>query len=213
MSALRDAERATIQPLQSVSGSATPSAAGDIEPTTAPVHPTTASPLSVRVEKEPRGAGPQQTPPVPFVAPQALHYDVKHDTPVVPQLTKEAELGLTEPGDLDVPTVHLEEAEATADQPSSPTPLIKGLELGPFEFAVPLPMDSRVKDDYDRTLDSEGRTIPKFLEMSDQEALSEPQVCFYCLCSTFLADSLAGKFYCVSHEKNDRPTWQHLHSS
>jgi hypothetical protein len=36
--------------------------------------------------------------------------------------------------------------------------------LGPSEFAVPLPMDSRVKDDYERILKDEAQSINEFLK-------------------------------------------------
>lgn len=49
--------------------------------------------------------------------------------------------------------------------------------LGPSEFAVTLPMDSRVKDDYERVLSDAAASIRQFFEsFQSNNQVSEPEV-------------------------------------
>ncbi|KAL1956833.1 hypothetical protein VTO42DRAFT_6783 [Malbranchea cinnamomea] len=181
---IRSQERAAVQPLQNLSGSATPSSAGDIEPTIAPSQSETVSPLSVRVDKESHAhqqtrPEPAQGSPVAFVAPQELHYNAEHAV-VAPDFSKEGEPDPTGPSGLELPVASQEEQEDTAGQATEVIetavfPEHGGVGLGPLEFAVPLPMDSRVKDDYDRTLNNEINVINRYLEMSEQETSTEAE--------------------------------------
>ncbi|KAL2811320.1 class II histone deacetylase complex subunits 2 and 3-domain-containing protein [Aspergillus granulosus] len=110
--------------------SATPSSVGDIEPSAPLSIPETVAPLSVRVDK-----------------------DTSHYSEPLKESTLES---LPEP----MPEAH----EIQTIQPSSLTISHReqvapgALHLGPSEFAVPLPMDSRVKDDYEEAL-KEGQHI------------------------------------------------------
>jgi len=56
-------------------------------------------------------------------------------------------------------TMHASGLSAGKDSDSQ----IDGIPLGPSEFAIPLSMDSRVKDDYDTTLAKEAKNIARFL--------------------------------------------------
>ncbi|WEW56121.1 hypothetical protein PRK78_001556 [Emydomyces testavorans] len=159
---LRAAERASIKPLQSLTESATPSSAGDIEPSAPPAAREGVSPLSVRHDKElPVRVEDDVDLQVPFVAPQALHYNP--DQPALlgeagARLTKTA--SLSPPAALELAAQQLDQEaakeEQTAEKPNR-------ISLGHYEFAIPLSMDSRVKDDYDRTLEEAGKSIRRFL--------------------------------------------------
>ncbi|KAL1970789.1 hypothetical protein VTN77DRAFT_2623 [Rasamsonia byssochlamydoides] len=127
-------------PFQTVSASATPSSAGDIEPSPAAPLPETALPLSVRVDKE----------PIPPDLSVGVHQPPA-DTTVSPPL-----LYAEQP---DVQTI--QPSALTFDQSESYPP--GSLRLGPSEFAITLPMDSRVKDDYVKALAQQARTIEQFL--------------------------------------------------
>jgi hypothetical protein len=122
-------ERNTLEP-QPIEPSATPSSVGDIEPSAPLSIPETVAPLSVRVDK---------------------------DTSHHPEPLKEPTL---EPLPDPVPEPH----EVQTIQPSALTITYQAqvtpgsLHLGPSEFAVPLPMDSRVKDDYEKVF-TEGQHI------------------------------------------------------
>lgn len=178
---LRAQERANIKPLHSVSASGTPSSAGDIDPSAPPEIPETVSPLAVRHDKElphHENSNPTEETPVPFVAPQALHYETPQpieDTTVLP----ESDLGLANRSDVvDNPPgteTQPEVDQSTLVSDESPHERRRGVLLGPYEFAVPLSMDSRVKDDYDKTLARESRAIAKYVEESssveDSDAL------------------------------------------
>ncbi|EEP79043.1 predicted protein [Uncinocarpus reesii 1704] len=162
MTYLRAAERASIKPLQSLTESETPSSAGDIEPSAPPTAAEGVIPLSVRHDKAPPARlGHETASPVPFVAPQALHYN-----PDQPALLGEAgvKLGTT---NLSTPTASLELAAQQLDHGASFEKRVmeehKGVSLGSFEFAIPLSMDSRVKDDYDNTLEEMSKNIRKFV--------------------------------------------------
>ena len=52
-----------------------------------------------------------------------------------------------------------------------------GIQLGPGEFAIPLPMDARIRDDYETTISKELKNIRMFLsEFSSEVKDSEPDV-------------------------------------
>ncbi|KAG2415864.1 hypothetical protein HFD88_007056 [Aspergillus terreus] len=117
--------------------SATPSSTGDIEPSVPVPIPETAAPLSVRVDR-----------------------DTTHPT-AHPEIVVQGEA----PGEAlqgDVQTIQPSALSfAHTEQPSPGS-----AHLGPAEFCVPLPMDSRVKDDYERVLTNESHTIRDFLNES-----------------------------------------------
>lgn len=170
LSRLRNKERAAVQPLQTLSGSATPSSAGDIEPTV-PSVPQAVSPLSIRVDKEPQTHHARHEPvhpsPVAFVAPQALHY-------TVPEFTQEPGAGLMGSSGLGLP---IPGHEDVASQPVPGATTLASLEvggpgMGPLEFAIPLPMDARIKDDYVKVLNGAAE-----LQKSDNDGSSESEVC------------------------------------
>ncbi|RDW93108.1 uncharacterized protein DSM5745_00430 [Aspergillus mulundensis] len=119
-------EKSTIETLQN-EASATPSSPGDIEASEPPPAPETVAPLSVRVDKEPP------------------HVDA------VRELVPETSLEETEAPTHISETVHtIHPSALTMDPIEKKVP--GSVDLGPSEFAVTLPMDSRVKDDYGRVL-------------------------------------------------------------
>ncbi|GAT27763.1 HDA1 complex subunit [Aspergillus luchuensis] len=115
--------------------SATPSSAGDIEPSVPISVPETTAPLSVRVDKEPT---------------HPKDVEVDQDTTIPP--VEPLEMG---------PPQTIQPSALSMHFAEEPTP--GSVHLGPSEFAVPLPMDSRVKDDYERVLTSESQSIRDFL--------------------------------------------------
>ncbi|KAL2366358.1 hypothetical protein RJZ56_000617 [Blastomyces dermatitidis] len=172
---IRAHERSLAGEPQSVSASVTPSSASDIEPS----HPAPArdavSPLNIRVDQEPHTHPPHvmtaAEPPPTFIAPQALHYNAEHPVTVAellaesqPNLAGEVELPEVSADIVAEPVAGFEATVASIEEVPEPQPV--GINLGPMEFAVPLSMDSRVKDDYDVTLSAESRTIGKFLAES-----------------------------------------------
>ncbi|PYI12238.1 HDA1 complex subunit [Aspergillus sclerotiicarbonarius CBS 121057] len=131
--------------------SATPSSAGDIEPSAPVSLPETAAPLSVRVDKEPTHHTDSEANP----------------TPTMPTV-EPVEMG---PPQHDVQTIH--PSALSVNYAEEPTP--GSVHLGPSEFAVPLPMDSRIKDDYERVLTSESQSIRDFLGMAATQSDPEQQ--------------------------------------
>lgn len=160
----REIANARIRPLQTVSGSATPSSAGDIEPTAPPNASEGLSPLSHRTTGGIGGIGHAQESPVPFVAPQALLYNVDHPS-TLPALAETNErkddegLGLPQPLE---PVTDISDAQAPAHGAGT-------VQLSPLEFAIPLSMDSRVKDDYDINLSNENKRIRRFIEITNPD--------------------------------------------
>ncbi|KAL3462561.1 class II histone deacetylase complex subunits 2 and 3-domain-containing protein [Aspergillus heterothallicus] len=116
-------EKSTVE-TQQPEPSATPSSVGDIEPSVPLSIPETVAPLSVRVDRN------------------TSHY-LEH--------LKEPNL---EPLSGTMPEAHefqtIQPSSLTISHQEQVTP--GSLHLGPSEFAVPLPMDSRVKDDYEEVL-------------------------------------------------------------
>jgi hypothetical protein len=116
--------------------SVTPSSAGDIEPSPPILIPEVTAPLSVRVDTED--------------ASEPTHAEGESSArPTEMGPPQQPILQTIQPSAL---TVSLQEQEI----PGS-------VQLGPSEFAVPLPMDSRVKDDYERLLKDEAQSIDEYL--------------------------------------------------
>ncbi|KAL4793423.1 class II histone deacetylase complex subunits 2 and 3-domain-containing protein [Aspergillus venezuelensis] len=119
-------EKSTNEKLQT-EPSATPSSVGDIEASEPPQIPETVAPLSVRVDKE------------------NSHLDIPKES--IPETSLEP-LQSQEPDIETFQTIHPSALTMSYVEQRAPG----SLHLGPSEFAVPLPMDSRVKDDYERVL-------------------------------------------------------------
>ncbi|KAL4994156.1 class II histone deacetylase complex subunits 2 and 3-domain-containing protein [Aspergillus recurvatus] len=119
-------DKSTVETLQN-EASATPSSPGDIEASEPPPAPGTVSPLSVRVDKDSSHAEP-----IKDLVPETSLHGTEHPTHISETIQTIQPSALT--------INHMEEKA-----PGS-------VQLGPSEFAVPLPMDSRVKDDYERVL-------------------------------------------------------------
>ncbi|KAL4923750.1 uncharacterized protein BDV17DRAFT_276324 [Aspergillus undulatus] len=130
-------ERSNTETLQT-EPSATPSSVGDIEASEAPPIPETVAPLSVRVDKD------------------ISHLDIPKES--VPETSLEDVEPQHEPETFQ--TIHPSALTISHAEESVPG----SLHLGPSEFAVPLPMDSRVKDDYERILFS---NTPDVYELID----------------------------------------------
>lgn len=134
--------------------SETPSSSGDIQPSGAP-SALEAAPLSVRTEKEPahHASHPEMAP-----------FPVEHSEP---------QAQLEEPEQQTIQPSALSFNSAQEISPGS-------VHLGPSEFAIPLPMDSRVKDDYERILDNKAQVIRDFVQ-SGNAAESEVRkaVCLF----------------------------------
>ncbi|KAF9887287.1 hypothetical protein FE257_010282 [Aspergillus nanangensis] len=117
--------------------SATPSSMGDIE-ASAPISlPETAAPLSVRVDRD---------------TTHHTHAETSVPQDPVQESSEPSGVQIIQPSALTV-------TEKEAEIPGS-------VYLGPAEFAVPLPMDSRVKDDYERVLANEAQNIWGVLNQS-----------------------------------------------
>lgn len=137
------------RPLQSISASATPSSAGDIEPAAVSA-PGTTSPLSIRVDKEPTShAAPAEIHEPPAQEYVETTFNEYHEPPVMQTI---------QPSDLTV-------GPAEEAPPGS-------VQLGPSEFAMTLPMDSRVKDEYERILTDESHVIRNFHSLFTSESSS-----------------------------------------
>ncbi|KAE8392639.1 class II histone deacetylase complex subunits 2 and 3-domain-containing protein [Aspergillus alliaceus] len=127
--------------LQAADSSVTPSSIGDIEPSAPASVPEATAPLSVRVDKEPTihhpGPGRKTAISEPL---EEMSQQQQHGIQTI------------QPSALTV--THTEEVP------------LGSAHLGPCEYAVPLPMDSRVKDDYERVLMNETQSIRDFLRGS-----------------------------------------------
>ncbi|GAB1202298.1 hypothetical protein APSETT445_000910 [Aspergillus pseudonomiae] len=135
--------------LQAIDVSVTPSSVEDIEPVAPVSVPETAAPLSVRVDKEPtvHHTEPEMNP--------------ASSEPLEEMSHQEQSIQTIQPSALTV--THTEEVPAGS------------VHLGPSEFAVPLPMDSRVKDDYERVLMDETQGIRDFLRGPSTSGMSNGQ--------------------------------------
>lgn len=123
--------------------SATPSSAGDIDSSASLPVPETA-PLSVRHEKEPAHLAQPNIGPVPAAS---FEPQTQMDHPTV-QTIQPSALTFNLVQNISPGSVH----------------------LGPSEFAIPLPMDSRVKDDYERVLADGAQLIREFVRASGPNA-------------------------------------------
>ncbi|KAL4894521.1 class II histone deacetylase complex subunits 2 and 3-domain-containing protein [Aspergillus ambiguus] len=135
--------------------SATPSSTGDIEASAPAPMPETAAPLSVRIDRDATH---------PTTHPEIV---VQGDNP--PDSLQSGDVQTIQPSALSF-------AHAVELSPGS-------VHLGPAEFCVPLPMDSRVKDDYERVLSNNSQIVRDFLagfksdrEMSSLEDISPTQI-------------------------------------
>ncbi|KAL5047373.1 hypothetical protein BDW71DRAFT_42401 [Aspergillus fruticulosus] len=119
-------DKSTVETLQN-EASATPSSPGDIEASEPPPAPVAVAPLSVRVDKD-----SSHPDPIKDLVPETSLDETEHPTHISETIQTIQPIALT--------------INHTDDKaPGS-------IQLGPSEFAVPLPMDSRVKDDYERVL-------------------------------------------------------------
>ena len=126
--------------------SETPSSSGDIQPFGTPSVPE-AAPLTVRTEKEPA----HQTSP-----PEMAPFPAEHSEPQ-PQMERPQQ-----PATQTIQPSALSFNNAQEISPGS-------IHLGPLEFAIPLPMDSRVKDDYERILDDKAQVIRDFVQAGNAD--------------------------------------------
>lgn len=131
-------------PAEVPSVSVTPSSNADIEYTAPETKSDNTAPLSVRVDKEPVSQihHPPQTEAHSLTAETLLHLS-QLETPVSPALQ----------------TVQPSALAVTPTEKSLPG----SIQLGPSEYAVALPMDSRIRDDYDRVLMGASQDIQAFL--------------------------------------------------
>lgn len=163
MKQLWDSDRALRKPLNSLPQSTTSSSAGDILPSAPPNASDIISPINPQLDKGTANAMGNEAPssvPIPFVTPQALHYNVEQVTSVPEALestmqTETTEFDASSPQEQNQDALELE---------------VNVLTLGEMEFAIPLSMDCRVKDEYDNTLEGENKYVEKFLESSPQSS-------------------------------------------
>lgn len=122
----------------------TPSSMGDIEASVPVSVPETIAPLSVRADAS------------SFAHPHiAVHHG--HSEPLLPP-SELAHVGhMSQPS---LQTIHPSALTVTGMDEVSPG----SVHLGPSEFAVTLPMDSRVKDDYERVLSDAAVCIRQFFD-------------------------------------------------
>ncbi|KAJ5462701.1 Histone deacetylase complexsubunit 2/3 [Penicillium sp. IBT 31633x] len=122
----------------------TPSSMGDIEASVPVSVPETIAPLSVRADAS------------SFAHPHiAVHHG--HSEPLLPP-SEIAHLGhMSQPS---LQTIHPSALTVTGMDEVAPG----SVHLGPSEFAVTLPMDSRVKDDYERVLSDAAACIRQFFD-------------------------------------------------
>lgn len=128
-------------PTSSVPASDTPSSVGDIEAAVPLFFPETTLPLSVRAEKE--NMAHSHT---------AVHHAHAESLLQSTHIGHEAGIQTIQPSALTVGDVEVTRPGA--------------VRLGPAEFAITLPMDSRVKDDYERVLTDGAAIMQEFLTHS-----------------------------------------------
>lgn len=161
--------------------SATPSSAGDIEPS-APLSIPETAPLSVRSETPPQarasaprrklsGQGQEIINKISDDITNKEKIDV--EAPGKEHVTHPTQSVTAEPF---VPPTQVEHPQQPAVQTIQPSALTfshvqeaspGSVHLGQSEFAIPLPMDSRVKDDYERVLANGAQTTREFIQISD----------------------------------------------
>ncbi|KAJ5146425.1 uncharacterized protein N7515_000989 [Penicillium bovifimosum] len=122
----------------------TPSSMDDIEASVPPPVPETTAPLSVRAD------------PDLFAHPHiAVHHG--HSEPLLPP----SELAHADQGGQpSFQTIHPGALTVTGTEEVTPG----AVNLGPSEFAITLPMDSRVKDDYERVITDAATCIRQFFD-------------------------------------------------
>ena len=172
---------------QNIEPSATPSSAGDIEPS-APLSIPETAPLSVRSEKEHVTHPTQSVTTEPFVPPTQMEHPQQPAVQTIqPSALTFSHVQETPPG-----SVH----------------------LGQSEFAIPLPMDSRVKDDYERVLANGAQTIREFIQISDPSSNgSESEVSdLFIYNSVILFDHSIARESCSENQRDSGATEQRCHS-
>ncbi|KAJ5573781.1 uncharacterized protein N7459_008208 [Penicillium hispanicum] len=140
-------------PAPSVSASGTPSSVGDVEAAVPVAIPETTAPLSLRLETD----------------------SMSHSHTAVHHAHSESLLQQS----------HLNHDVQASIQTIQPSALTVGdiedaspgsIRLGPAEFAVTLPMDSRVKDDYERVLTDAATSMREFLaSFNPNSRISSPE--------------------------------------
>lgn len=143
---------------QTANAVGTPSSVGDIEASIPVSVPETTAPLSVRADTD--SFSHSHT---------AVHHG--HSEPLLPpsELAHGGHMG--QPS---LQTIHPSALTVTGmDEVVTPG----SVHLGPSEFAVTLPMDSRVKDDYERVLSDAATSIRQFFDsFQPSTQISEPEV-------------------------------------
>lgn len=135
----------------------TPSSVGDIEASIPVSVPETTAPLSVRPDTE--SFSHSHT---------AVHHG--HSEPLLPPSELAHGGHMSQPS---LQTIH-PSALTVAGMDDEVAP--GSVHLGPSEFAVTLPMDSRVKDDYERVLSDAAASIREFFEsFQSNTQISEPE--------------------------------------
>lgn len=136
----------------------TPSSVGDIEASIPLSVPDTTAPLSVRPDTD--SFSHSHT---------AVHHG--HSEPLLPPSELAHGGHLSQPS---LQTIHPSALTVTGmDDEVAPG----SVHLGPSEFAVTLPMDSRVKDDYERVLSDAATSIRQFFDsFQSNTQISEPEV-------------------------------------
>ncbi|KAG0155660.1 hypothetical protein PDIDSM_2833 [Penicillium digitatum] len=135
----------------------TPSSVGDIEASIPLSVPETTAPLSVRPDTD--SFSHSHT---------AVHHG--HSEPLLPQSELAHGGHMSQPS---LQTIHPSALTVTGiDDEVAPG----SVHLGPSEFAVTLPMDSRVKDDYERVLSDSATSIRRFFDsFQSNSQISEPE--------------------------------------
>jgi hypothetical protein len=135
----------------------TPSSVGDIEAEVPVSVPETTAPLSVRVDKD-------------SIA--HTHTAIHHDHPE--SLLQPSHLAHGDPTSMQT----IQPSALTVDKFEDTAP--GSVRLGPSEFAITLPMDSRVKDDYEKVLTGAASSMREFfLSFSPTSQDSDIEVSFY----------------------------------
>lgn len=143
---MEDKQSHLRHPASSAPASETPSSVGDVDAAVPPSFPETIVPLSVRTGNDNISHA---------------HTAVHHAHPE--SLLHPPHLGHGESGMQTIQPRALTVGDVEEHQPGSVC-------LGPAEFAVTLPMDSRVKDDYERVLTSAAPTMQAFLSNSSSNS-------------------------------------------
>ncbi|OQE35449.1 hypothetical protein PENCOP_c013G04080 [Penicillium coprophilum] len=142
--------------LQTPNAVETPSSVGDIEASIPVSVPETTAPLSVRADTD--SFSHSHT---------AVHHG--HSEPLLPPSELAHGGHMSQPS---LQTIHPSALTVTGMDEVVPG----SVHLGPSEFAVTLPMDSRVKDDYERVLSDAATSIRQFFDSFQSNThISEPE--------------------------------------